>query len=81
VLVARELMPLWLTGESSMGFPHAREYRVIVVDREAIGHQFYWGPEDPLGALSKSEREEMLAVALAAAGRLSCRIRRGCFAR
>ncbi len=49
-LVAREYLPLRLTGVTVTGFPHAREYRFIVLDRDALGSAFYWPSVDPFSS-------------------------------
>jgi hypothetical protein len=39
-LVAREYLPLRRTGDVAMSFPHAREYRFLLLDTEVLSQAF-----------------------------------------
>jgi hypothetical protein len=72
-LVARELLRLRRTGETVMEFPHAREYRFILLDRDVLSSAFYWDGTDPF-ASSAGEDGPPNALAVRAAGRLEARL-------
>jgi hypothetical protein len=73
-LVAREFLRLRQSGRTLMNFPQAREYRVTVLDADALATSFYWSQSDPLGELSDRDREAVTALALAVAARLEARV-------
>jgi hypothetical protein len=45
-VVAREYLPLRYTGETVMEFPHGREYRFVLLDRDVLASAFYWDGTD-----------------------------------
>jgi hypothetical protein len=73
-LAARELVPFKRTGVTTMRFPQAREYRVMLLDHEVLHHQFYWAASDPVGSLSEPDRDEMLGLAERASRLLEARL-------
>jgi hypothetical protein len=72
-LVAREYLPLRLTGVIVTGFPHAREYRFIVLDTDVLARAFYWPSPDPFPSPS-GEDEVLDGLVIRAAERLDARL-------
>ena len=69
-VVAREYLPLRHTGETVMQFPHSREYRFVLVDRNVVAGAFYWDGIDPFA----SEDAPPAWLAVSAAERLDARL-------
>jgi hypothetical protein len=72
-IAAREYLPLRQTGEIVMGFPHAREYRFILLDRDVLSCAYYWGREDPLSTAATDDNPPV-ALAVSASQHLDARL-------
>jgi hypothetical protein len=72
-VVAREYLPLRYTGETVMEFPHGREYRFILLDREVLGSAFYWDGIDPFASRMGGD-DPPASLAVSAADRLDARL-------
>jgi hypothetical protein len=72
-VVTREYLPLRYTGETVMEFPHGREYRFILLDREVLASAFYWDGTDPF-ASPVGRDDPPPALAVSAAARLDARL-------
>ena len=69
-VVAREYLPLRYTGETVMEFPHGREYRFVLLDRDVLASAFYWDGTDPFAG----QDAPPASLAVDAAGRLDARL-------
>jgi hypothetical protein len=69
-VVAREYLPLRYTGETVMQFPHGREYRFVLLDRDVLASAFYWDGTDPF----VGEGPPPTSLAVSAAERLDARL-------
>ncbi len=72
-LVAREYLPLRLTGVTVTSFPHAREYRFILLDKDVLARAFYWPSTDPFPSPT-GEAEALGELIIRAAERLDARL-------
>jgi hypothetical protein len=69
-VLIRELVKLRHARVSGTGLPFGREYRVFLYRAEALGFGYYWNGDDPLKPLTRSEQNEVLALAREAARRV-----------
>ena len=69
-VVVRELVKLRYARSSELGFPFGREYRCFIHQQKVLGYGYYWEGDDPLKALSRTEEDAVLGLALEAARRI-----------
>jgi len=69
-VAVRELVQLRFANKTALGFPIGREYRIFMYGKQVLGYGYYWDGDDPLSLLTPTERDQVIALAVKAAGRM-----------
>jgi hypothetical protein len=59
----REVLPLRRIEKRTERFPLAREYRLFVLDADVLAIGAYWAEQDPFGALTDRDEQEIRTLA------------------